>query len=127
MDINRVFRKWLKRIPLPLQAQDREAGYDWALSIWQMEVGLTQIFDRPLRGAKPLPHKLSAFWLTSPPSWTCGKWPVLRESGPLKAGRSARHFVQGPSSGPFRVRVSEPPPRASVWLTGARFAEGRQS
>jgi hypothetical protein len=49
-DIDRVFRKWLKRIPLPLRPQDREAGYDWALSIWQMEVSLTQIFDRPLRG-----------------------------------------------------------------------------
>jgi hypothetical protein len=48
--IERAFRKWLKRIPLPLRSQDREAGYDWALSIWQMEVSLTQIFDRPLRG-----------------------------------------------------------------------------
>src|ERR1022692_1193632 len=49
-DIARVFRKWLRRIPLPLRPQDREAGYDWTLSIWQMEVSLTQIFDRPLRG-----------------------------------------------------------------------------
>jgi hypothetical protein len=49
-EIERVFRKWLQRVPLPLRAQDREAGYDWALSIWQMEVSLTQIFDRPLRG-----------------------------------------------------------------------------
>ena len=49
-DIDRVFRKWLQRIPLPLRPQDREAGYDWSLSIWQMEVSLTQIFDRPLRG-----------------------------------------------------------------------------
>jgi len=49
-DIDRVFRKWLQRIPLPLRPQDREAGYDWALSIWQMEVSLTQIFDPPLRG-----------------------------------------------------------------------------
>lgn len=48
--IDGAFRKWLKRIPLPLRPQDREAGYDWALSIWQMEVSLTQIFDRPLRG-----------------------------------------------------------------------------
>ena len=45
-----MFRKWLARIPLPLRRQDREAGYDWNLSIWQMEVSLTQIFDRPLRG-----------------------------------------------------------------------------
>ena len=49
-EIDRVFRKWLQRIPLPLRAEDREAGYDWDLSIWQMEVSLTQIFDRPLRG-----------------------------------------------------------------------------
>src|SRR5712691_7272006 len=48
--IEAVFRKWLKRLPLPLRAQDRAAGYDWSLSIWQMEVSLTQIFDRPLRG-----------------------------------------------------------------------------
>ncbi|MFL6451510.1 MAG: hypothetical protein ACJ746_28105, partial [Bryobacteraceae bacterium] len=32
------------------RAEDRAAGYDWSLSIWQMEVSLTQIFDRPLRG-----------------------------------------------------------------------------
>ena len=31
-------------------AEDRAAGYDWSLSIWQLEVSLTQIFDRPLRG-----------------------------------------------------------------------------
>jgi len=49
-DIDRVFRKWLSRIPLPLRPQDRRAGYDWDLSIWQMEVSLTQIFDRPVRG-----------------------------------------------------------------------------
>jgi hypothetical protein len=33
-----------------LRREDRQAGYDWSLSIWQMEVSLTQIFDRPLRG-----------------------------------------------------------------------------
>ena len=46
-DIDRVFRRWLKRLPLPLRPQDRAAGYDWSLSIWQLEVSLTQIFDRP--------------------------------------------------------------------------------
>jgi hypothetical protein len=49
-DIDRLFRKWLKRLPLPLRPEDRATGYDWSLSIWQMEVSLTQIFDRPLRG-----------------------------------------------------------------------------
>ena len=49
-EIDRIFRKWLTRIPLPLRPEDRSAGYDWNLSIWQLEVSLTQIFDRPLRG-----------------------------------------------------------------------------
>jgi hypothetical protein len=48
--MEQLFRKWLQRIPLPLRPADRAAGYDWSLSIWQMEVSLTQIFDRPLRG-----------------------------------------------------------------------------
>jgi hypothetical protein len=49
-DIDGVFRKWLGRLPLPLSPKDRQAGYDWQLSIWQMEVSLTQIFDRPQKG-----------------------------------------------------------------------------
>lgn len=49
-EIEKLFRKWLDRLPLPLSRKDREAGYDWKLSIWQMEVSLTQIFDRPQKG-----------------------------------------------------------------------------
>ena len=42
--------RWLERLPMPLTSEDRAAGYDWQLSIWQMEVSLTQVFDRPVRG-----------------------------------------------------------------------------
>ncbi|MGH7300521.1 MAG: hypothetical protein ACREJE_08925 [Candidatus Rokuibacteriota bacterium] len=42
--------RWLDRLPMPLSPEDRAAGYDWKLSIWQMEVSLTQVFDRPARG-----------------------------------------------------------------------------
>jgi hypothetical protein len=48
--IDTFFRKWLDRLPLPLSSDERVLGYDWQLSIWQMEVSLTQVFDRPLRG-----------------------------------------------------------------------------
>jgi hypothetical protein len=48
--IDAFFRRWLDRLPLPLAPQDRAAGYDWLLSIWQMEVSLTQVFDRPQKG-----------------------------------------------------------------------------
>ena len=37
-DIDRVFRKWLRRISLPLRPEDRQEGYDWDLSFWQMKV-----------------------------------------------------------------------------------------
>jgi len=49
-DIERFFHRWLRRLPLPLDRKARAAGYSWRLSIWQMEVSLTQVFDRPLHG-----------------------------------------------------------------------------
>ena len=48
--IDLFFRKWLQRIPLPLTPQNRALGYDWQLSMWQVEVSLTQVFDRPQQG-----------------------------------------------------------------------------
>jgi hypothetical protein len=42
--------KWLERLPMPLEEKDRRAGYDYRLSIWQMEMSLTQVLDRPLAG-----------------------------------------------------------------------------
>lgn len=48
--IQAFFAKWLSRFPLPLTSEDRAAGYDWRLSIWQMEVSRTHVFSQPLRG-----------------------------------------------------------------------------
>jgi len=48
--INAFFSKWLSRLPLPLTRDDRAAGYDYRLSIWQMEVSRTQVFARPQYG-----------------------------------------------------------------------------
>jgi hypothetical protein len=49
-DLERFLARWLERLPMPLDARARDAGYDYALSIKQLEVSLTQVFDRPLRG-----------------------------------------------------------------------------
>jgi hypothetical protein len=49
-DLDAFLSRWLDRLPLPLTQDDRQAGYEWRLSIWQMEVSLTQVFDRPTRG-----------------------------------------------------------------------------
>ncbi len=42
--------RWLGQLPLPLTAADRGAGFAYRLSILQLEVSRTQVFDRPLRG-----------------------------------------------------------------------------
>jgi len=43
------FERWMSRIPLPLTAADRAAGYWWELSMRQIEVSRTLVFDAPRR------------------------------------------------------------------------------
>jgi hypothetical protein len=42
--------KWLAQLPLPLTTADRQAGYDYRLSVWQLEVSRTQVFADPMHG-----------------------------------------------------------------------------
>jgi len=48
--IQAFFAKWLARLPLPLTEADRRAGYDYRLSMWQVEVSRTQVFAEPAHG-----------------------------------------------------------------------------
>jgi hypothetical protein len=48
--IERVLRKWLRRLPHPFSARDRAAGYRCNLSILQVECSLTRAMDRPQTG-----------------------------------------------------------------------------
>jgi len=48
--IDAFFRKWLARLPHPFSPKDRAAGYRYNLSILQMEISRTEVFDRPLAG-----------------------------------------------------------------------------
>jgi len=48
--IRMFFYKWVNLLPYPLTEEDLQAGYFHRLSVWQLEVSLTQVFDRPLRG-----------------------------------------------------------------------------
>jgi len=48
--INRLLRKWLRRLPHPFTAKDRKAGYLYDVSILQAEFALTQVLDRPVGG-----------------------------------------------------------------------------
>jgi hypothetical protein len=49
-DVQAFFDRWSERLPWPLTTADRAAGYRHRLSIWQLEVSLTQVFDRPVQG-----------------------------------------------------------------------------
>jgi hypothetical protein len=48
--IEALLRKWLRILPHPFAAKDRQAGYRYQLSILQIELSLTQVLDRPVSG-----------------------------------------------------------------------------
>ena len=47
--IEEFFDRWMSRLPLPLTEADRVAGYWWELSMRQVEVSRTIVFDAPRR------------------------------------------------------------------------------
>jgi hypothetical protein len=49
-DLQYCLARWLERLPLPLTANDAAAGFAYRLSMLQVEVSTTQVFDRPGRG-----------------------------------------------------------------------------
>ena len=50
LDVQHFFERWSRRLPWPLTPEDRAAGFAHRLSIWQCEVSLTQVFERPVQG-----------------------------------------------------------------------------
>ena len=48
--IDGLVRKWLAYLPNPFSQEERQAGYDYDVSILQAEFALTQVLDRPLTG-----------------------------------------------------------------------------
>ena len=49
-DIQQMFDRWSRRLPGPISPADRAAGFDHRLTLCQLEISLTQIFDRPVQG-----------------------------------------------------------------------------
>jgi len=49
-DVQGFFDRWSHRLPWPMTAEDRGAGYDHRVTINQLEVSLTHVFDRPVQG-----------------------------------------------------------------------------
>lgn len=51
-DVRNFFQRWMSILPQPLSREDWQAGYRYRLSILQLEVSLTQVFDHPLSGRR---------------------------------------------------------------------------
>ena len=49
-DVEAFFDRWAARLPAPVTAADRAAGYTHRLALQQVEVSLTQVFARPVQG-----------------------------------------------------------------------------
>ena len=49
-EIQGFFDRWMDRLPLPLTTADRSSGYWWELSMRQIEVSKTMVFDVPRNG-----------------------------------------------------------------------------
>jgi hypothetical protein len=84
-DVQAFFDRWSQRLPWPMTPADRAAGYDHRLAISQLEVSLTDVFDRPVQGR----HFFEA---------------IIREN--LDLGRPDRVGLLFP----FRIRRTTPPP-----------------
>lgn len=54
--VQALFERWVKVIPLPLTEVDRAAGYDWELSMNQVEFSRTLVLDRPSRARAFFEH-----------------------------------------------------------------------
>ena len=85
-DVQAFFDRWVERLPWPLRAVDRAAGYRHRLSLWQVEVSLTQIFREPVYGRR---------WFEA----------ILREN--LDLGRPDRVSLLFPT----RMTRATPPPK----------------
>ena len=81
-DIQKFFDRWIGRLPLPLTHTDRLTGFDYRLSILQMEVSRTHVFDDPVRGREffeevsatiliwDVPTAFACWWIAGPSQHT---------------------------------------------------------
>jgi len=63
--IDRLLRKWLRRLPHPFPPRDRVAGYRYALSILQAEFSLTQVLEEVIRENLDLGRPSQVSWCST--------------------------------------------------------------
>ncbi|MCP4204848.1 MAG: hypothetical protein GY769_23310 [bacterium] len=93
------FDRWSRRLPWPLSEADRAAGYEHRLTIWQMEISLTQIFDRPVRGREFFEQVIREHLDLGRPDRVGLVFPrrITRRTPPPRFGYRTRVITQGVS------------------------------
>jgi hypothetical protein len=96
-DVQRCFDRWSQTVPWPLSAQERVCGYDHRLTIWQMEVALTQVFDRPLWGRQFFEQVIREHLDLGRPDRVSVLFPqrLTKRTPPPTYGYRTRVFTQG--------------------------------
>jgi hypothetical protein len=96
-DVQAFFDRWVQRLPWPLTAEDRRAGYRHLLTIWQLEVSLTQVFTQPLWGRRFFEAVIRANLDLGRPDQVSLLFPIrpTRRTPPPPAGYRTRVITAG--------------------------------
>ena len=105
--IERFVRRWLARLPSPFTAADADAGYRYELSIMQLEVSCTEVFDRPLHGRAFFEQVITD---------------QLDLGRPEKLQLLFEHRILRNRAAPFRTRVFGPGAQPSLHIEHRRTA-----
>jgi hypothetical protein len=96
-DVQAFFDRWVPRLPWPLTPADRAAGYTHRLTIWQLEVSLTQVFRQPLWGRRFFEAVIRANLDLGRPDQVSLLFPIhrTRRTPPPSAGYRTRVITAG--------------------------------
>jgi hypothetical protein len=96
-DVQAFFDRWLRRLPWPLTPADQAAGYAHRLTIWQLEVSLTQVFRQPLWGRRFFEAVIRANLDLGRPDHVSLLFPIhrTRRTPPPPAGYRTRVITAG--------------------------------
>jgi hypothetical protein len=116
------FQRWMNRLPLPLTEFDHAAGYWWELSMRQVEVSRTLVFDAP-RHARAF---FEALWSTistsaAPTVWNCSSTGPDTSAAP-ETRLCATDEDHHPRHRGHRQRLRQKLPHQAVFEAGAGAA-----
>jgi hypothetical protein len=96
-DVQAFFDRWVQRLPWPLTPADQRADYRHQLTIWQLEVSLTQVFTEPLWGRRFFEAVIRANLDLGRPDQVSLLFPIrpTRRTPPPPAGYRTRVITAG--------------------------------